>query len=87
MVCAVEGRPERKPDGVVVGRSHPRAKREPAVSSKNPPGQAAARRVLRPELAGPPPDGFERVRLHADLTILANLLCALARVRAISLAT
>jgi hypothetical protein len=43
--------------------------------------------VLRPELAGPPPDGFERVRLHADLTILAKLSCALARVRAISLAT
>jgi hypothetical protein len=26
-----------------------------------------------PELAEPPPDGFERVRLRADLTILAKL--------------
>jgi hypothetical protein len=30
--------------------------------------------------------GIERVRLHADLTILAKLSCALARSRAVSLA-
>ncbi len=30
--------------------------------------------------------GLERVRLHADLTILAKLSCALARARAVSLA-
>ncbi len=30
--------------------------------------------------------GLERVRLHADLTILAKLSCALARARAVPLA-
>jgi hypothetical protein len=30
--------------------------------------------------------GIERVRLHADLTILAKLACALARARAVPLA-
>jgi DNA-binding transcriptional LysR family regulator len=30
--------------------------------------------------------GIERVRLHADLTILARLACALARARAVPLA-
>jgi hypothetical protein len=30
--------------------------------------------------------GIERVRLHADLTILAKLSCALARARALPLA-
>jgi hypothetical protein len=30
--------------------------------------------------------GIERVRLHADLTILAKLSCALARARAVPLA-
>ena len=30
--------------------------------------------------------GIERVRLHADLTILAKLACALSRVRAVPLA-
>jgi transposase len=30
--------------------------------------------------------GLDRVRLHADLTILAKLACALARVRAVPLA-
>lgn len=30
--------------------------------------------------------GLERVRLHADLTILAKLCCALARARAVPLA-
>ncbi len=30
--------------------------------------------------------GLERVRLHADLTILAKLACALARARAVPLA-
>jgi hypothetical protein len=30
--------------------------------------------------------GIERVRLHADLTILAKLSCALARARAMPLA-
>jgi hypothetical protein len=30
--------------------------------------------------------GIERVRLHADLTILAKLSCALARARVVSLA-
>ena len=30
--------------------------------------------------------GIERVRLHADLTILAKLSCALARARAVRLA-
>jgi len=30
--------------------------------------------------------GLDRVRLHADLTILANLSCALARARAVPLA-
>jgi hypothetical protein len=30
--------------------------------------------------------GFEWVQLHADLTILAKLACALARARAVSLA-
>jgi hypothetical protein len=31
--------------------------------------------------------GIERVRLHADLTILAKFSCALARARALPLAT
>ena len=30
--------------------------------------------------------GIERVKLHADLTVLAQLGCALARVRAVPLA-
>jgi hypothetical protein len=30
--------------------------------------------------------GLERVRLHADLTILAKLACALARARAVPVA-
>jgi hypothetical protein len=30
--------------------------------------------------------GIERVRLHADLTILAKLACALSRARAVPLA-
>jgi hypothetical protein len=30
--------------------------------------------------------GIERVQVHADLTILAKLSCALARARAVSLA-
>jgi hypothetical protein len=30
--------------------------------------------------------GSERVRVHADLTILAKLACALARARAVALA-
>lgn len=30
--------------------------------------------------------GLDRVRLHADLTILAKLACALARARAVALA-
>jgi hypothetical protein len=30
--------------------------------------------------------GLERVQLHADLTILAKLACALARARAVPLA-
>jgi hypothetical protein len=30
--------------------------------------------------------GIERVRLHADLTILAKLSCALVRARAVPLA-
>jgi hypothetical protein len=30
--------------------------------------------------------GIERVKLHADLTILAKLACALARARAVPLA-
>jgi hypothetical protein len=30
--------------------------------------------------------GLERVRLHADLTILAKLACALGRARAVPLA-
>ena len=30
--------------------------------------------------------GIERVRLHADLTILAKLSCALAKTRAVPLA-
>jgi hypothetical protein len=30
--------------------------------------------------------GLDRVRLHADLTILAKLACALATTRALSLA-
>jgi len=30
--------------------------------------------------------GLERVRLHADLTILAKLACALSRARAVPLA-
>jgi hypothetical protein len=30
--------------------------------------------------------GIERVRLHADLTIVAKLACALARARAVPLA-
>jgi hypothetical protein len=30
--------------------------------------------------------GLDRVRLHADLTILAKLACALARARAVPLA-
>jgi hypothetical protein len=34
-----------------------------------------------------PVRGLDRVRLHADLTILAKLACALSRARAVPLAT
>jgi hypothetical protein len=36
--------------------------------------------------AGSSASGIERVRLHADLTILAKLSCALPRARAVPLA-
>jgi hypothetical protein len=39
-----------------------------------------------PEARQPARAARERVRLHADLTILAKLSCALARARAVPLA-
>ena len=45
----------------------------------------AAKPVLGAVL-GQPRRGIERVQLHADLTILAKLACALSRARAVPLA-
>ena len=77
-----------------VGQGRPAAPADPARDSalEGPlPGRASVEREfgrLKHEWALAPlrVRGIERVRLHADLTILAKLSCALARARAVPLA-
>ncbi len=72
-------------------RLHPLVPRETPRWRKLYKGRAAIEREfgrLKNECALAPlrVRGLERVRLHADLTILAKLSCALARARAVPLA-
>ena len=84
---------ECKPASVWIkaGRLHPLLPRETPRWSKLYKGRAAVEREfgrLKNEWALAPlrVRGIDRVRLHADLTILAKLACALARARAVPLA-
>jgi hypothetical protein len=71
-------------------RIHPLVPRDIARWRKLYKGRASAEREfgrLKHEWSLLPlQGGLERVQLHADLTILAKLACALARARAVSLA-
>ena len=73
------------------GRLHPLVPRETARWGKLYAGRSSVEREfgrLKNEWALSPlrVRGLERVQLHADLTILAKLSCALARARAVPLA-
>jgi hypothetical protein len=70
-------------------RLHPLIPRETPRWRKLYKGRASVEREfgrLKNAWALLPLRGLERVRLHADLTILAKLACALARARAVPLA-